>query len=99
MPHLWGTTLRNLILDPVTWTLCADIERLYEGVSTYHEVSFQQIDELRFRRDVPLPWNYAELSEMYIAGEEGDWTVHVELWADPDGFVVHCAKVDVRDVP
>jgi len=79
---LWGGTLLALALDPVAWKLSGEIEVLSEGTAHRYAVVLDEVREVRVDRSAPLPWNYAEVTEVHTSTSADGSAVELVLWED-----------------
>jgi hypothetical protein len=91
---LWGGTLSSLALDPVAWELSAEVEVISGNVSRHYTVVLDEVRELRASRAIPLPWSYAELTEVHVAPAPDGLAVEFVLWAD-DTLSTACSRITV----
>ena len=45
---------------------------------------------------MPLPWNYADLTEPHVDGEAGDLAVDCVVWNEPTGLVARCEEMTLE---
>jgi hypothetical protein len=91
---LWGGTLSSLALDPVTWRLAAEVEVTSGTVSRHYTVVLEEVRELRANRALPLPWSYAELTEIHVAPALDGLAVELVLWGE-DALSAACSRIIV----
>jgi hypothetical protein len=77
---LWGGVLSSIALDAIGWTLSAEVEVTSGNASRHYTVVLDGVRELRANRAVPLPWSYAELTEVHVAQTSGGLAVEFLLW-------------------
>jgi len=77
---LWGGSLLSLALDPVAWRLSGEIEVLIDGTPRRYAVVLDEIRAMRVDRSVPLPWNYAEVTEVHTSASADGSAVELVLW-------------------
>jgi hypothetical protein len=95
---LWGGVSTSLTLDPIAWRLSADVKVTSGEVSRQYTVVLDEVRELRASRAVPLPWQYAELSEVHVSSTATDGlAVEFVLWGD-DTVSATCSRVSVTPV-
>jgi hypothetical protein len=46
-------------------------------------------------RDLPLPWNYAELTEVHVSESDDEVLVELVLWSDATSISVRCTRLRV----
>jgi hypothetical protein len=91
--ELWGGMLVAVTFDPVAWTLSLGVEVLSSGESRRYALTLDGVDQWRSSRSVPLPWSYAELTEIHVSDAEGQKLVELVLWADDTVLTARCARV------
>jgi hypothetical protein len=92
---LWGGALTSIALDPIAWRLTAEVEVATGNASRLYTVVLDEVRELRANRTVPLPWSYAELTEVHVAPALGGLAVEFLLWADGTAVSVACSRITV----
>jgi hypothetical protein len=90
---LWGGTLISLTLDPVDWTLRAEVDVTSDGNVRRYVLVLEEVADLNVVRQVPLPWSYAELTEVHISKTGDIFRVELVLWADDTGLTARCSRV------
>lgn len=96
---LWGGTLTQCSFDPVAWTLSFGVEVLDSGSTSRYDLVLIGVSEWSASRVVPLPWNYAELTQVHVS-EVGDaFSVELVLWSDGTSVSVRCTEVRVERKP
>jgi hypothetical protein len=96
--ELWGSTLTSLTFDPVSWTLTAQVEIPTGGRVLRRTLQFDDVTALRAERQVPLPWNHAELTEVHVSQAPGGVLVELILWDDDTTLTVRCSRLRVTSV-
>lgn len=91
---LWGGRLSSLTLDPIAWRLSAEVEVTRGTASRRYTVVLDEVRELRASRGIPLPWSYAELTEVHVAPAPDGLVVEFLLWGD-DTMSAACARIAV----
>lgn len=95
---LWGGVLTSLALDPTSWRLSASVEVTSGGLSRQYTVVLDEVRELQASRAVPLPWQYAELSEVHVSSTATEGlAVEFVLWGD-DTLSATCSRISVTPV-
>jgi hypothetical protein len=77
----------------VTWTLRFGIEVLDSDERRRYELTLAGVTQWHSSRSVPLPWNYAELTEVHVSDTEDQVVVDMMLWADNTTLSARCAEV------
>ena len=90
---LWGGTLVSLTLDPVDWTLRAEVDVTSDEQVDRYALVLEEVADLTAVRRVPLPWSYAELTEVHVSEAGGGVRVELVLWADDTGLTARCSRV------
>jgi len=58
----------------------------------------EEVSDLNVARQGPVPWSYAELTEVHIS-KTGDLVqVELVLWADDTGLTARCSRVLVMAI-
>jgi hypothetical protein len=94
---LWGGILTSLALDPIAWRLSAAVEVTSGNASRRYAVVLDEVRELRATRAVPLPWQYAELTEVHVSSATEGLAVEFVLWGD-DTVSATCSRISVTPV-
>jgi len=95
---LWGGSLRSVAFDPTAWVLSLDVEVTENGATSRYILRMDGVSELHLSRDVPLPWTYAELTEIDVTEVEDGFFVEMILWSDDTSVMVQCAELRVDQV-
>lgn len=95
---LWGDVLVDLAFDLQTWALRCTVDVPDSGGARRYELVLSDVASFDLIREVPLPWNYAEFTEIWVEGERGDYRVEVVLWSEPSGFKARCSSVAVNRI-
>ena len=93
--ELWGGTITHISLDPTGWALRVHIKVPRMDRTDEYLLSLTGIKQLTWTREVPLPWNYAELTEIHVEDEADGLMVDVVIWNEPTGFVARCEQISV----
>lgn len=64
--ELWGGSLASISFDPVVWTLEFVVEVVEHGELRRYQLVLDGVTEWSVVCDVPLPWTYAELTELQV---------------------------------
>lgn len=80
--ELWGGSLVSGSFDPVTWPLLFGVEAVLDGERHRYGLILDGVTEWRSARSVPLPWAYAELTEVHVSDAMGQVFVEMALWDD-----------------
>ena len=97
--ELWGGSLVSVSFDPVAWALRFGVEVLVDGEQHRYELRVDGVTEWRCSRSVPLPWSYAELTEVHVSDVMGQVLVEMVLWDDSTSLSARCAQVWVERLP
>jgi len=97
---LWGGQLVGVAFDPVTHVCDLRVSTLDHGVSRTYEVACREVSELRFHNAIPLPWSYADVTEVHVGADpdSGRQILEMVLWSEDAGLAVTCPSVDIREV-
>jgi hypothetical protein len=91
--ELWGGTLLSVAFDPVAWTLQFEVVVLAGEELRRYELTLDGVTEWHSSRSVPLPWNYAELTEIHISAvSDHQLRIEMVLWADDTSLSVRCER-------
>jgi hypothetical protein len=90
---LWGGTLVSVAFDPVTWTLRFGVEVLVNEEGRRFELTLDGVSQWQSSRGVPLPWNYAELTEVHVSEAQDEVLVELVLWDDATSLSARSARV------
>ena len=92
---LWGGSLMSVSFDPVAWTLRLGVETLGKEERRRYELILDDVTQWHSSRGVPLPWNYAELTEVHVSEVEDQVLVEVVMWSDENFLSARCSRVRV----
>jgi hypothetical protein len=101
---LWGSQLVGFEFDAVTHD-CRLLLHLVDGerdpVESDHVVICRGVKELRFFNEIPLPWNYADVTEIEATYRQHthDWEVELVLWSEEARLTLRCASIAVDGEP
>ncbi len=94
--ELWGSALTGCSFDPVAWTIHFDVDVNEFGLTTRYDLVLEGVSDWRATRDVPLPWTYAELTEVHVSELDDEVVVRLVLWTDGTTVTLRCASVRVE---
>ena len=92
---LWGNQLTTLHLHPVVWTIRADATLSVDGVPQVATLRLEDVSDVQIHRSVPLDWDYAELTEIYVTATETGLDVQLILWVEETTVLVRCTRLSV----
>jgi hypothetical protein len=92
---LWGGSLMSVSFDPVAWTLRFCVETLEKEGRRRYELVLDDVTQWHSSRGVPLPWSYAELTEVHVSGVEDQVLVELVMWSDETSLSARCSRVRV----
>jgi hypothetical protein len=95
---LWGGTLLSLALDPVAWRLSGEVEVVSEGTVRRYAVVLDEVRGMHVDRSVPLPWNYAEVTEVHTSRSADGSVVDLVLWEDGTGIRAAGSRLTVAPI-
>jgi hypothetical protein len=90
--ELWGSTLTSVTFDPVAWRLRFAVEALQGEEHRRYELTLDGVTQWNSSRDIPLPWNHAELTEIHVSSATNHLVVEMLLWSENASLTVHCAR-------
>lgn len=97
---LWGGQLNAVAFDPVSHRLTLLVDVLESGVTTAYDLTCDGVSALRFGNSIPLPWTYAEVTEVHASQTaSGDWVIELLLWSDDAEFICTCREFAVEARP
>lgn len=85
--------------DPVAWTLLLIVEVLESDQRSRHQLVLEGVKEWHVSRDVPLPWEYAELTEIHVSELEDGVFLELVLWDDNTSLMARCDRHRVERLP
>jgi hypothetical protein len=97
--ELWGGSLVSIRFDPVTWALEIGVEVVTDGNLARYRLVLDAVTEWHLSRGVPLPWDYAELTEIEVTDLEGEVFVEMVLWDDETSLMARCSRMRVDLLP
>lgn len=98
--ELWGGSLASISFDPVVWTLEFVVEVVEHGELRRYQLVLDGVTEWSVVCDVPLPWTYAELTELQVTEiDETQVFVEMVLWNDDTSLMARCTRVRVDRLP
>jgi hypothetical protein len=97
--QLWGGSLTAVTFDPVGHRLVLRVEVLTSGVATAYEVTCIEVSAFRFASSIPLPWTYAEVTEVHARrAASGDWVLELMLWSEDAEITCTCRELIVEEI-
>jgi hypothetical protein len=90
--ELWGGSLVSVSFDPVAWTLVCGVEVVEGEERRRYELVLDGVTQWHASRGIPLPWNYAELTDVHLS-EDQDVLVELVLWSDDTSLSARCSTV------
>lgn len=93
--ELWGGSLISVSFDPVAWRLRFDVEVVESEERRRYELVLDGVTQWHCTRDIPLPWTYAELTEVHVSEKEDQVLAELVLWSDGTSLSARCAAVRV----
>ena len=94
--ELWGGRLVAVSFDPVAWTLRFGVEVLDSGERRHYELVLESVTQWHSSRGVPLPWDYAELTEVHVSQTDDQVLVDLLMWSDDTSLSARCSRVRVE---
>jgi hypothetical protein len=97
-PHpLWGSILDSVAVDllqgNVTFELHT-VDRTSEPPVRRHTIRCESVSTLRFYNEIPLPWEYAEITEIRTSLVLRDRTeVDLMLWSEDAGMTITAERI------
>ncbi len=64
-------------------------------VTARYLLHLRGVTRFRLDRSDGQPWNYAELTEIWVEDHGEGRTVEVVLWSEPSGIFAECSAVEV----
>ena len=92
---LWGGSLVAVSFDPVEWTLRFGVEVLDSGERRRYEMVLESVSKWHCSRGIPLPWKYAELTEVHVSELDDQVLVDLLMWSDDTSMSARCSRVRV----
>lgn len=93
---LWGGSLVSVSFDPEVWMLRFGVEVLESEERRRYELVLDGVTQWHASRDVPLPWNHAELTEVHVSETEDEVLVELVMWTDNTSLSARCSRVRVE---
>jgi hypothetical protein len=93
--ELWGGSLISVTFDPVAWTLRFGVEVVISEERRQYVLLLDGVTQWNSSRGVPLPWNYAELTELHVSDLMDQVLVEMVLWQDDTSLSARCASLRV----
>lgn len=97
--ELWGGSLVSVAFDPLAWALELGVEVVTNGSPARYRLVLEAVTEWHLSRGVPLPWDYAELTEIEVTDLENEVFVEMVLWDDNTSLMARCARLQVDLLP
>jgi hypothetical protein len=95
--ELWGGQLKAVTFDPVSHRLALQVDVLESGVTTAYDLTCNGVSALRFDNSIPLPWTYAEVTEVHASRTtSGDWVLELTLWSEDAELICTCKEFSVE---
>lgn len=96
--RLCGGQLKAVTFDPVGHRLALHIDVLDSGVTTGYDLTCNGVSALRFDNSIPLPWTYAEVTEVRASQTAtGDWLLELVLWSEDAELTCTCQEFAVEE--
>jgi hypothetical protein len=92
---LWGGSIVSVSFDPVAWTLRFGVAVVVGQARHRYELVLDGVSRWQASRDLPLPWNYAELTEVHVSESDDEVLVELVLWSDATSISVRCTRLRV----
>lgn len=93
--ELWGGSLVSVVFDPVAWALELGVDVVTDGNRTRYRLVLEEVTDWHLSRGVPLPWDYAELTEIEVTDLENEVFVEMVLWDDDTSLMARCSRLRV----
>lgn len=98
MDEVWGGVITACTFDPVAWALEFGVEVLDGARRRSYVLTLDGVSRLVASREIPLPWTYAELTEVHVVYEPSpDLNVTLVLWSEDATMTVRCSDVRVSE--
>lgn len=96
--NLWGSTLVEFSFDVVRHECIMRFELLDSGERSNHVLTFEAVTELRFYSNIPLPWTYAEVTEVDAEFDStvSSWRIELMLWSESAGIALRCGGLSLN---
>jgi len=95
---LWGGQLKAVTFDPVSHRLVLQVDVFESGVTTVYDLTCKRVSALRFDNSIPLPWTYAEVTEVHASqAASGDWLLELMLWSEDAELTCTCKEFAVEE--
>jgi len=96
LDDLWGATLLDVRLDPTALAVHLHVQVVLEAVSTNHKLKLLGISEFQLTNAIPLPWTYAELTEIrVIALPRNRVRVEMILWSEDARMTIEADSLEL----
>jgi hypothetical protein len=93
---LWGGRLTEINFDPVGHSLTLHINVFERFSQVAHELVCVGVSEFRFNNSIPLPWSYAEVTEVNMGRTTvGRCVLEVVLWSEDCELVCTCDAITI----
>ncbi len=98
LDDLWGGQLTSVYLDPIGHKCCLEV-KVVDGKINSYRIECEAVADLRFYNAIPLPWSYADVTEVHmnVDGHSGHNVLEFILWSEDAGIVIRCASVQVQE--
>jgi hypothetical protein len=97
-PHpLWGATLDSLEIDLLGQRIVMKLHIEDSSLThplQYHILELREVSEFRWHNSIPGPWNYVEVTEIYVRPAADDTKrVSMMLWSEDAGLSMAAKSV------
>ena len=97
---LWGGRLTRLVFDPVTHVCDMSVVITLQDGDHYYSLRCDSVSELRFLNSIPEPWDYAEVTEVYVTSNPAtdEKLVEITLWSEDSCLALRCTGFKLTDL-
>jgi len=80
---------------PSSWQHGGPITLASDSVPQIATMTLEDVSDVQIHRSVPLDWDYAELTEIYVTATETGLDVELILWVEETTVLVRCTRLSV----
>jgi hypothetical protein len=96
---LWGGILDSVDLDLANGTAVLRAHVINGGVEASTTIACDGIEAVGFGTDIPWPWAYAEITEVWAGPVPGGVRIALTLWSEPTALTITASRISIGDEP
>lgn len=92
---LWAGILDAVDLDLRTGTVLLKTHVVNGSLETHAEIECRGVTEFSMKTDIPWPWTYPEITEVWAATTAERARLVITLWAEPSELAIEAATITI----